>query len=305
MKVKVIINPTAGRETIKQPLEGLINRLEQEGVISQSYLCYTTTQQNARVIASDESTLDYDVLLVAGGDGTANQALNGLLEAGYQVPLALLAGGTVNDFATALQLPCNVEEMEKLLRSHRVEEVDVGQVNDQYFLNVCAGGLLTEVAYTTPSKLKTLLGRLAYVLTGIVSAPKNLLNPRPFRFVTPSEVIEEEILLFMVGNSRSVGGFENIMPLASVQDGMLDLLMIRSVPRSIADIPSVVALFSQMHTGGHLNSPIIYYRQVKQVEIECLDGKPVVLDHDGEQGLHLPALIRSVPRKIKLLLPNS
>src|SRR5688500_2454468 len=110
----------------------------------------------------------YDHLFIAGGDGTLNDALNGVASAGGldAVTFGVIPLGTGNDFATALGLPAELgAAIDQLLESPALV-VDVGRLNDRYFVNVSAGGFLAEVSDAVNPRLKTLAGKLAYLIGG-------------------------------------------------------------------------------------------------------------------------------------------
>jgi diacylglycerol kinase (ATP) len=128
---------------------------------------------------------------------------SGLLDGKHQTPLAILAAGTVNDFAYAMQLPRSDSAVAKMIRQGKTRLIDVGQANDRYFVNVAAGGLLTDVAYKVPTDAKTVLGTLAYVIEAQgIFPPRHCARSGPYRDTRP--IIDEEILLFIVSNTSSV-----------------------------------------------------------------------------------------------------
>lgn len=302
MKVKAIINPTSGRKLLQRTLVDMLQTRLSEGKIDELD-CYYTRRQNDAYREVSKLSEDVDMILVCGGDGTIFEVVNSLIDFERRIPLSVLAAGTVNDFASALNLPQDVRALAAMLDNYQVHSVDVGQVGSHHFLNVCAGGALSEVAYKTPIELKTIFGRLAYVLYGIASFPFGLLKTKRYRLTLPEEIIEDELLLFVVGNTTSVGGFKQILPRSSVTDGKLDLLAIRSATGNIKDFTRLPILLSELKTGTHLDSDLIYYRQTPWVKIECLDSGPVILDYDGERGEELPQLIRNRPAAIRLVLP--
>ncbi len=105
--------------------------------------------------------------------------------------------------------------------------LDIGKVNEQYFINIAGGGRLTELTYDVPIKLKTVLGQLAYYIKGIEMLPS--LKPSRARIEYDGEIIDEDIMLFLVSNSNSVGGFEKLAPDAKLNDGYFDLLILKKV----------------------------------------------------------------------------
>lgn len=305
MKIKAIINPSSGRKLLQKDLVKMLKKRRSNGLIDNLDCFYTSKQNDAYEEVAKLKVDDTDIIVVCGGDGTIFEVVNSIIDHELKIPLAILAAGTVNDFASALQLPRNTEELDRLLDNYHVCSVDVGKVGKHHFLNVCAGGALSEVAYKTPIELKTIFGRLAYILYGIASFPMGIMKTKSYRLTLPDEVIEDDLLLFVVGNTTSVGGFKHILPLGSVTDGKLDLLAIRSATKNVKDFSRLPILLAELTKGEHLDSDLIIYRQTPWVKIETLDGSSVILDYDGERGEKLPQTISNRPGAIRLVLPKS
>ncbi len=163
------------------------------------------------------------------------------------------------------------------------------------FINIAAGGYLTDITYEVPIKLKTYLGQLAYFTKGIEKLPE--LTPVKVCLKTPELVIDEEIMLFLAANSTSVGGFRNLAPRASLADGMLDLVVLKTV-----NIAEFLQLFSRVLYGSHIGHPKVVYLQTPWVEITSKEN--VSLNTDGEFAGHLPCRIAVHPRKLHIIVPN-
>lgn len=236
--------------------------------------------------------------MAVGGDGTVNEVINGLISAGHQTPLAILPAGTANDFAYAMKIPRDIAGYCDMIRRFRTTPVDVGRVGPSCFLNVAAGGMLTDVPYRISSETKTVLGQMAYILGGAIDLPGQLIRPFPVTLRSREKTIEDEILLFIAANTRSVGGFRNLAPKASAQDGKLDVLVIHK--QNLLDL---VPLMLQLVNGDHLNNARVSYFQTDRLEIICHDQCPTVpLDLDGEPGPLLPAVIDMLPGAIRLVV---
>ncbi len=108
-----------------------------------------------------------------------------------------------------------------------VEPIDIGKVDDRYFINIAAGGTLTELTYEVPSKLKTAVGQLAYYIKGIEKLPQ--VTPTNVKIEYDGKLFEGEIMMFLISNTNSVGGFEKLAPEASIQDGMFDFIIVKKL----------------------------------------------------------------------------
>src|SRR5699024_5343495 len=133
--------------------------------------------------------------IAVGGDGTINEVINGISDESYRPKLGIIPAGTTNDFARALRIPRNFKKAVEIITSGITVPLDVGKVNDHYFINIAGGGELTELTYEVPSKLKTILGQLAYYIKGIEMLP--FIKPIYAKIEYDGTVIEEDIMLFL------------------------------------------------------------------------------------------------------------
>lgn len=220
----VIINPSSGKQVVQRTALETINQLLTKGIAEEIHISYTHGQNDAYRRAAAVRPGEYGFIIAVGGDGTVNEVVNGIIDSGSKTPLVIIAAGTTNDFATSLNLPKRAADLCNMIEEMNTVLVDVGKMNDHYFLNVAAGGLLSEVAHRVPSDLKTSFGKLAYYMEGVKDISALKLDTVPLRFeFSDGSSIEEDVFLFVVANTRSVGGFTKIAPSAKINDGMLDV----------------------------------------------------------------------------------
>ena len=298
MRVRAIINPSAGRQNIQKSAERILSNLLADKSIDKADIIVTTGAGDAFAAASLFQPWEADLVLAVGGDGTVNEVVNGLIAGQHNTPLAILPAGTSNDFAYAMKIPREVEAYCAMVRRFRTRLVDIGRIGSSCFLNVVAGGMLADVPFKVPSESKTVLGQMAYILSGAIDLPAQLFRSIPVTLRARERTIEDEILLFIVSNTKSVGGFRKLAPHASVSDGLLDVLVIHR-----QGLFELLPLILQMVNGEHLSNPRVSYFQTNRLEIICRDSCPVPLDLDGEAGPLLPALIETLPGAIRLLVP--
>ncbi len=146
--------------------------------------------------------------------------------------------GTTNDFARALQIPRDIDEAVDIIINGETIPVDVGIMNDRHFINIAGGGRVTELTYDVPSRLKTVLGQFAYYLKGIEMFPS--INSSHVRIEYDGEVFDDEAMLFLVGLTNSIGGFEKFAPDSSLNDGKFTLLILKKC--NIAEFIRIVSL---------------------------------------------------------------
>jgi diacylglycerol kinase (ATP) len=298
LRIQTIINPTAGRQFFQFNARQIIKQLLAEGTASQANVMETKCKGDAFKAARDFEKGSADLLFAAGGDGTVNEVINGLMEGGHDVPLAILAAGTANDFAFSMKLPKSVKAYCSMIRQFKTRRVDIGRIGKSCFLNVAAAGILTDISFKVTSEAKTMFGQFAYFMSGAIDLPTQIDRCLPLTIRTDQKTIEDDILLFIVTNTSSVGGFRNVAPKADPGDGLLDVLVI---PRQ--NFLDVVPLLIQMASGEHLFSDKITYFQTKRIEISSRGNDTIQLDLDGERGPCLPVTIEVVPSAISLLIP--
>ena len=274
MKSKLIVNPTAGTDAAPDHLETM-NRLLRRR-IGRLDIVITVSEGDATDAAAQAVEDGYDHLFVAGGDGTLNEALNGVarVDGGLEaITFGVIPLGTGNDFATALGLPEDVEAAIDLLLESKASRVDVGRLNDHYFVNVSAGGFLAEVSDAVNPRLKTVAGKLAYLIGGA----QVLMDYEPVRVRRRRAEGDEEMALyaFAVCNSRLVGGGRLIAPDAVIDDGELDVCLIQAMPTL-----EFLALLRRVSEGDHVDDERVAYFRARELELSF--DRPIKVNFDGQ-----------------------
>lgn len=299
-KAKFIINPSSGRQNFLKSIEGMIGKLIMDQIVNHVDVFYTEKQDDAKNAAMNMKKGEYDFVVAIGGDGTLNEVINGVVLGENETPIAVISAGTVNDFANYLSLPQGIDEFCDLIKEFNVKEVDLGRIDGTYFMNVLAGGLLSDVGYKVPKELKAIFGKMAYYVECAKDIPRNLFHSIPISVETEEFSEECECLLFIVANSQSVGGFRNAAPLASVSDGLLDVLILKKV-----EVGQLSNLLLKIVQGDHINHPNVEYFQTKKIDIKILDDSKVIVDYDGECFGELPVTVEVVPKAVKIIVPRS
>lgn len=233
-----------------------------------------------------------DRVVVAGGDGTVNAAVNGLMEANRQVPLGIVPLGTANDAAVSLGLPADpIETLEGIWSGRfQARRVDVARCGSRWFLNVLSIGKPAKVTRDTPIPMKQALGGLAYLAYGLTQ----VVEMDAFQAVlqAPGFLWQGAAFAIYVGNGRSAGGGFNVVPDADMRDGMLDVLIVPEM-----DIGNLLSLFGDT---ALLNDPsqheyIVHHRcpsahlSLQRGTAINVDGEPIEA-HQLELGVARRAL---------------
>ncbi|MFS0674508.1 diacylglycerol kinase [Ornithinibacillus sp. 179-J 7C1 HS] len=294
-RARIIYNPTSGREAFKKELPAVLEKLELAGYEASAHA--TTGEGDAIKAAKLAVERKYDIVIAAGGDGTINEVINGLAEQEYRPKLGVIPVGTTNDFARALTIPRDsIQKAVDVIVENHTKLLDIGKVNEQYFINIAGGGKLTELTYDVPSKLKTMLGQLAYYVKGIEMLPS--LKPARVKIEYDGNIIEEDIMLFLISNTNSVGGFEKLAPDACLDDGYFDLLILRKT-----NLAEFVRIASMALRGAHLEDDHVIYTKARHVKVTPEDK--MQLNIDGEYGGLLPGEFRNLQQHIEFFVPKS
>jgi diacylglycerol kinase (ATP) len=274
-RARVILNPSSGRERGPDHVELLNARLKDR--FDEVTIVMTAGDGDAERAAGMASADGCEALFVAGGDGTVNEAMNGLAAAGAlgAIVVGIVPFGTGNDFAAALGIPLEAEPALDVLLEGRGLAVDLGEVNGRVFVNTSGGGFIAEVSAAVTPQLKTIAGRLAYLIGGA----QVLLDFEPVGAsvtIRPGPLcINRQLYAFAVCNSRLIAGGRLIAPDAIIDDGLLDVCLIEAMSAL-----EFVALARKVADGDHVKDPRVLYYQARSVRVEL--DRAVHVNTDGE-----------------------
>jgi diacylglycerol kinase (ATP) len=292
-RARIIYNPTSGRELFKKHLPEVLIKLEQAGYEASCHA--TVCEGDATEAARTAVQRKYDLVVAAGGDGTLNEVVNGLAEQEYRPRLGIVPMGTTNDFARALHIPRDIGAAVDVIIKGDTIPVDIGRMNgDRYFINIAGGGRITELTYEVPSKLKTVIGQLAYYLKGIEMLPSIKATDLTIEF--DGKLFEGEAMLFLIGLTNSVGGFEKLAPDASINDGMFSLLILKKT-----NLAEFIRIASLAVRGDHIKDPNVIYTQANRIKVHSKEK--VQLNIDGEFGGLLPVEFENLYRHLEVFVP--
>jgi diacylglycerol kinase (ATP) len=288
-RAKLVYNPYSGDRSFRYKLDAVIDNLQKGGY---EVTPYRTLSVNG-IYESIKTSNDYDCIIASGGDGTINHVINAMIENNIYVPVGIIPSGTANDFAGHLGIPKKITQACDIITQGKTTYIDIGKINDRYFVNVAAGGLLTDVSQKIDINLKNTLGKMAYYIKGIEQIP----NFRPMHITIKhqNKIIEESVYLFVILNGSTAGGFK-LAPDSTANDETLNLVAIKS-----CNLVELFNLFIKMLKGEHLGSNSIIYLRGKEFIIEC--DHDVETDVDGEAGPSFPLHIRISNKKLKVFVP--
>lgn len=287
-KARLIYNPFSGRRVFGNRLDIVIHKLQSGGY----EVTPIRTTNIEDIYNSMKNAHDYDCIIASGGDGTLNQVINAMISSNIDIPIGILPSGTANDFANYLNIPMHTSEACDVIIKNKIAEFDLGKINDRYFVNVAAGGLLTDVSQKIDTNLKSTLGKMAYYLKGIEQLPN--FRSIPVRIYHDGKTIRDMIYLFVILNGSSAGGFK-LAPDSTARDGLLDFVAVKA-----CNIVELFNLFISMLRGEHLDSNNIIYLKGKSFIIECDEN--IETDIDGEAGPQFPLNVSISDKKLKVFI---
>ncbi|TMP94476.1 MAG: lipid kinase YegS [Verrucomicrobia bacterium] len=238
---------------------------------------------------------EVDLLIAAGGDGTLNEVVHGLMDLSEvaRPVLGVVPLGTANDFATGSGIPHDPEQALALCMEGKEVPVDVGKANEHWFLNAASIGFGAEITATTPPELKRVLGPAAYAVMGAILA-MNVHHYRG-RLTLPDREIAGSGPVAIIGNGRQAGGGAQVTPRARINDGLLDVLAVREIP-ALALLTAARELQELSPDGEYIS-----YWQTPWAEVQTEEVIPVNLD--GEPMQFSSVRYEAVPRAIRLIVP--
>lgn len=287
----VIINPTSGQENASSYDQEIQDSLKED--YPNLKVKYTEKTGDATKFAKEASENEYNLIVSVGGDGTVNETVNGM--APYDTPptLAIIPMGTVNNLARTLKIPMDTSKAIALLQDGSEKSIDVGLVNNQYFTNVLGIGQAAQAVHDVDIEEKSKWGPLAYVKA--VSA--KILEEDSFevKFKMDQENFNGQASVILVALIDSLGGLQSIIPEAELGDGMLHVLVIKSVEVSKLLNMTPALAFDEIE-----NSENIEYYRTKRLKVEIRSGNyPSTID--GDEGPNPPLDISVNQKHIKII----
>ena len=290
-KLLFIVNPRAGKTKSTAPLFDAVAAFSRAGYLVRVFV--TEAGGQARDIAAKWGG-QYDLVVCAGGDGTLNETISGLMQLEQRPPLGYLPNGSTNDFAASLHLHTTVATAARAVAGGIPYSLDIGRHNDRYFAYVASFGAFTRSSYSASQAAKNALGHFAYILEGL----GDLDSLRPYRCAIDAdgEHFEGDFIFGAVCNSTSLGGLVKLDPKhVSMDDGTLELLLLR-MPKTALDLQNLITAMTRMQ----YDYPGVIFRHVKIVVLTTDEN--ISWSLDGEYAASAPRVeIQCLPGAIELV----
>ena len=299
-KLLFVYSPRAGKEMLKPRLSDVLDIFVKAGY--EVTVHPTQAYRDAYYQIKEYEVGKYDLIACSGGDGTIDEVATGMMkrrEMGKDVvPVGYIPAGTTNDFAKSLHIP----RKPLAAADNAVKGVpfpcDIGKFNDSVFVYIAAFGIFTDVSYETDQAVKNVLGHMAYILEGA----KRIFNIPSYKIKVEhdGEVIEDEFIFGMVTNSRSVGGFSNMVGKNIVfDDGLFEVTLIKTPKNPIALQEIIAALLIEQVDTKHM-----YTFKTKKITFDSVEEIPWTLDGEfgGEQDY---VEIENVQKAMEIMVPEN
>lgn len=273
MKALLLYNTQAGKGRIKRHIATIVAIFKEAGI----ELCHKHIDFNKNPFSGDEDT---ELAVICGGDGTINFVVNKMRELGINPTLGIIPAGTANDFAGAIGMARSIKRAARQIAFGTEHRVDCGVVNGYYFVNVLSFGVLTTTSQQTTDREKHMVGKLAYLRVG--SRDLLTMHRIPLAIRIGEEEFSTDAVMFLAFNGRSAGRFK-LAPMAKIDDGMLDIL--------ILDYTNPATMFWNMvsYLCGIKPRSVRYLRSA---EIEIISPNHERTDMDGQPGPDFPMIVR-------------
>lgn len=291
--VLILFNPFAGQAyNLKLSLENAADIWRKHGWKVE--LRPTKAPGDATIQASIAADQGYDVVVAAGGDGTVNEVMNGLI--GTKTALAVLPIGTVNIWARELGLSMDLRRAANAFIDAKLQQIDVGKAGERHFLLMAGVGFDAAVTAIINPQEKKALGVFAYVKQAIQLAWRFQGVSTHIRI--DGKRVRGRILMLVIGNSQLYGGVVKLTANAVVNDGLLDVCIIKGSSMLVAPL-RLLSIFTRRY---NRDPKVVYYR-AKQIQIRGKKSLPVQVD--GDYLGKTPMNFKVVPASLWVLVPSS
>jgi len=297
VRILLVFNPRACGGRAARLLPAVEQALADRGIAAETFL--TRHAGHAMAHLAGCSLQGFDGVVAAGGDGTLFEVVNGLYRraSSERIPLGVIPLGTGNAFARDLGLqPGDWQSGVNIIAAARKRAVDVGRVATPselfYFLNIIGMGFAVDAGLTA-KKLKR-LGRGAYTLATLWQVLK--LKSYPVQLEIDGRIIEQDNVFVEISNTKYTGTTFLIAPAASMDDGLLDVTLLRKLPRL-----RLLRLFPTIYSGRHVEFEEVSVFQARSIRILAPAGYPMA--PDGEFRGETPAEITCLQRDLDLFCP--
>ena len=292
-KLLFILNPRAGLRRANRFLPEILRLFIEHGYRCETYVTGAAGEATQFLSACRSR---FDLVVCAGGDGTLNETISGMLAAGMKCPLGYIPCGTTNDYASSIGLSSDVLRAARDIMRGQAKHIDIGSFNGRCFVYTATCGAFAKASYSTPQLAKNMLGHLAYILEGI----RDLTTIRPIHLRVRANdiVLDEDFIFCSITNSTSVGGILKLdTQLVALNDGRFEVTLVRN--------PVTPAQFSQIIYGlttQDVPNEMISFFSADHINVTS--DEPIEWTLDGErEGETISADMQNLHSAVRIVMP--
>lgn len=293
-KVLVLINPNSGKKNSKESVLDALNVFSANNYQMEIYLSQKPMDVTHYI---EENGKRFDVVAVFGGDGTLNEATNGLMKLKHKPVISYFPTGTMNDFGTNFGLTNDMKQCANIACAGHIEYFDVGKINSRYFNYVAGFGAFCNVSYETKQELKKQIGNMAYIIKALHEIPN--LHPYHVKMNLDGKVFEKNLMFGLIINGNRVAGFEMVEQADNTfKDGLFDIILVEHTPNPLELYNYPLGV---LHP--ELNMKYVERYQAKSIIIESQEKLAWTLD--GEEGEEtLVARVENISQALQIYARN-
>ena len=293
-RLLLVLNPCAGQRKANRFLPEIVRLYNERGFECVVYVTGSSGDATRHIAANGDG---FDHIVCAGGDGTLNETITGLIESGVHCPVGYIPAGTTNDYASSLGLSADVMQAAADAVDGNPCQFDLGSFNGRHFIYTASCGAFAKASYSTPQAAKNLLGHLAYILEGLRDIPS--IKPIHMRVEWEEGSVEDDYLFCSITNSISVGGILKLDPnLVRLNDGLFEVMLIRNPTQ-----PSHLTKLLMSLRNKDMPSEMIEFFTARRLNITADADVEWTLDGErGECGRNFDVV--NMHQRMNLLLPE-
>ncbi|WP_462289658.1 diacylglycerol/lipid kinase family protein [Holdemanella biformis] len=289
-RVLVLINPNSGKKNSKEYVLDALNMFSANNYQMEIYLSQKPMDVTRYI---EENGERFDVVAIFGGDGTLNEATNGLMKLNHKPIISYFPTGTMNDFGTNFGLTNDMKQCANIACAGHIESFDVGKINSRYFNYVAGFGAFCNVSYETKQELKKQIGNMAYIIKALHEIPN--LHPYHVKMNLDGKVFEKDLMFGLIINGNRVAGFEMVEQADNTfKDGLFDIILVEHTPNPLELYNYPLGV---LHP--ELNMKYVERYQAKSIIIESQEKLAWTLD--GEEGEEtLVACVENISQALQI-----
>jgi|TARA_B100001750_G_scaffold237875_1_gene243644 YegS/Rv2252/BmrU family lipid kinase len=290
-KLCFLVNPKAGKQKSETIIRHIKHELEKKSIEFNFF--HSDKGGSISEFIQKEDLKGFDGLCVLGGDGTINEAINGLMMSHQpqNIPLGIIPIGSGNAFAETLGELDPIKMLSNILTGE-TSLIDVFKIDDRektfFAINIIGWGMAAEVNILA-EKLRW-MGGIRYSVASLITVMR--MKEKYLKANLDDSSIEDQALFFLALNNVHTGKGMQMAPNAILDDGLIDIILVRSASK-----PRVLKIFTQLFSGTHIEDPHVEYSQITSFDIETLNDP---LNIDGENKGRTPIKVELINKGVRI-----